>query len=75
MNITIDQSSGCCFGVVSAISAAEELLNNGKPLYCLGDIVHNNQELERLSKMGLIYINDETFEGLTNCTVLIRGAW
>jgi 4-hydroxy-3-methylbut-2-en-1-yl diphosphate reductase len=73
MKIFIDQGSGCCFGVVSAIDSAEELLKKHNPLYCLGDIVHNNKELERLSNKGLTYINYETFRSLKNTAVLIRA--
>jgi len=73
MKITIDQGSGCCFGVVSAIGSAEALLEKQTPLYCLGDIVHNNRELERLSARGLVYINYDTFRQLRDTTVLIRA--
>lgn len=73
MKITIDQGSGCCFGVVSAIGSAEALLENQTPLYCLGDIVHNNMELERLRTKGLVCINYETFNQLRDTFVLIRA--
>ena len=58
--IEIDKQSGCCFGVAKAISKAEEELKKGGTLYCLGDIVHNNVEVERLAKMGLITINTKS---------------
>lgn len=73
MNIEIDQKSGFCFGVVKAIAKAEEELANGDTLYCLGDIVHNEEEVERLKKMGLITINHEQFAGLHDVKVLLRA--
>jgi 4-hydroxy-3-methylbut-2-en-1-yl diphosphate reductase len=73
MNITIDPHSGFCFGVVHAIEAAErELRKNGK-LYCLGDIVHNNMEVDRLKDLGMITVSDKEFKNLKDCTVLIRA--
>jgi 4-hydroxy-3-methylbut-2-en-1-yl diphosphate reductase len=73
MNVTIDPHSGFCFGVVHAIEAAErELKKNGK-LYCLGEIVHNKMEVERLKALGMIIISEEEFKNLKNCTVLIRA--
>ncbi len=73
MEVEIDTNSGFCFGVVFAIKKAEEeLLKFGK-LYCLGDIVHNNLEVERLKLMGLITIDYEEFKNLQNCSVLIRA--
>ena len=73
MIITIDQKSGFCFGVVNAISKAEEELKNSGKLYCLGHIVHNNAEVDRLSHNGLISITYEQFRELHNCKVLIRA--
>jgi len=73
MKVTIDNGSGCCFGVVSAISSAEAVLCNNTPLYCLGDIVHNNKELERLSAKGLKYIDYSTYKTLRDTSVLIRA--
>ena len=72
MNIEIDPGSGFCHGVVYAIQTAEKELENGS-LYCLGDIVHNNVEIDRLSEIGLITINHEEFKKLSNCKVLIRA--
>ena len=72
-NVEIDEGSGFCFGVTTAIHKAEEELAKGKPLYCLGDIVHNDQECERLKKMGLITINHEEFAQLKNVKVLLRA--
>lgn len=73
LKIEIDEGSGFCFGVVTAIDKAEEELRKGKKLYCLGDIVHNNKEVERLRKMGLITINHEEFEQLHDAKVLLRA--
>lgn len=72
-NIEIDNESGFCFGVTTAIKKAEEELAKGTPLYCLGDIVHNGQECERLKKMGLITINHEEYAKLKNVKVLLRA--
>ncbi len=73
MKITIDKNSGFCFGVVNAIQAAENILKTRNHLYCLGDIVHNNMEVERLNKLGLEIINHEQFQKLKNVPVLIRA--
>jgi len=73
VNIEIDNGSGFCFGVTTAIQKAEEELAKGNTLYCLGDIVHNGQECERLKKMGLITINHEKFAQLHNVKVLLRA--
>ncbi len=72
-NIEIDKKSGFCFGVVNAISKAEEELSKGEILYCLGDIVHNEQEVDRLTQMGLITIDHEQFKKLNNVKVLLRA--
>ena len=71
--IEIDKQSGFCFGVVKAINKAEEELKENGTLYCLGDIVHNNIEVERLEKMGLITIDHEQFKKLKNVRVLLRA--
>ena len=73
MKIEIDQGSGFCPGVTRAISKAEEELGAGKTLYCLGDIVHNGQECNRLQKMGLITIEHDGFNKMKNATVLLRA--
>ena len=73
VNVEIDEGSGFCFGVTTAIKKAEEELAKGTTLYCLGDIVHNGQECERLKKMGLITINHEEFARLHNAKVLLRA--
>jgi 4-hydroxy-3-methylbut-2-enyl diphosphate reductase len=72
-NIEIDKHSGFCFGVVNAIKKAEEFLSQGSTLYCLGDIVHNSIEVERLKKLGLITINHDEFKQLRNAKVLLRA--
>lgn len=73
VNIEIDSGSGFCFGVTTAIRKAEEELAKGNTLYCLGDIVHNGQECERLKEMGLITINHEEFARLHDVKVLLRA--
>ncbi len=73
MIVEIDKNSGFCFGVVFAIKKAEEKLAKYGKLYCLGDIVHNNLEVERLKHLGLITIDYEEFKKLQNCNVLIRA--
>ncbi len=73
MEINIDKNSGFCFGVVRAIQKAEEELGKGEVLYCLGDIVHNNKEVERLEKMGLVTIDHEQFAQLRDVKVLLRA--
>lgn len=74
MNKTeIDSKSGFCFGVVNAIKKAEEELAKGTVLYCLGDIVHNNLEVERLTKLGLRIIDHQEFAELKNVKVLLRA--
>jgi 4-hydroxy-3-methylbut-2-enyl diphosphate reductase len=73
MEITIDQNSGFCFGVVHAIEAVEKSLQKQGQLYCLGDIVHNNEEVSRLKQMGMKVIDKETMKTLCNQNVLIRA--
>lgn len=73
MQIEIDPQSGFCFGVVYAIQMAEEQLAQHGELYCLGDIVHNNMEVERLQAMGLKIIDNEQLKSLSNTRVLIRA--
>lgn len=73
VKVEIDEGSGFCFGVVTAIHKAEEELTKGVTLYCLGDIVHNSREVERLKEMGLITINHEEFKQLHNAKVLLRA--
>lgn len=73
MQVTIDQESGFCFGVVYAIDMAEEILSQDGYLYCLGDIVHNDEEVERLKIKGLRIISHEDLPNLQNEKVLIRA--
>lgn len=73
LNIEIDSKSGFCFGVVNAIKKAEEELANNDVLYCLGDIVHNGQEVERLTRKGLVTIDHEQFAQLHDVKVLLRA--
>ncbi|TVQ88691.1 MAG: 4-hydroxy-3-methylbut-2-enyl diphosphate reductase [Bacteroidetes bacterium] len=73
MRVSIDKQSGFCFGVINAIKTAEEELEKYDTLFCLGDIVHNNKEVERLKKKGLIIINHQDFRKLYNTRVLIRA--
>ena len=73
IQIEIDKGSGFCFGVTTAIQKAEEELADGKTLYCLGDIVHNSMECERLRKMGLITINHDDLRKLHGVMVLLRA--
>ncbi|MDO4955569.1 MAG: 4-hydroxy-3-methylbut-2-enyl diphosphate reductase [Bacteroidales bacterium] len=72
-DIEIDQSSGFCFGVTTAISKVEEELTKNHKLYCLGDIVHNGQECERLRLLGLDTIDHEAFSKLHDVRVLFRA--
>ncbi|MDY4556867.1 MAG: 4-hydroxy-3-methylbut-2-enyl diphosphate reductase [Prevotella sp.] len=73
LQIEIDNGSGFCFGVTTAIQKAEEELAAGKTLYCLGDIVHNGMECERLKKLGLVTINHEEMSRLHGVKVLLRA--
>ncbi len=73
MKIVIDNDAGFCFGVKKAINNAEAYLQNHDILYCLGEIVHNEMEVDRLKKHGLIIIDREQFRALKNETVLIRA--
>ncbi len=73
MIINIDRNSGFCFGVLKAIKAAEEYLKQYGSLYCLGHIVHNNKEVERLESLGLKVISHNDLENLFNTRVLIRA--
>ncbi|MCU0417520.1 MAG: 4-hydroxy-3-methylbut-2-enyl diphosphate reductase [Cytophagaceae bacterium] len=73
MIVDIDKNSGYCFGVEFAIQMAEDEMEAGGPLYCLGDIVHNSMEVERLAKKGLRIIDREQLKELRDCKVLIRA--
>ena len=71
--VTIDKESGFCFGVVTAIQKAEEELRQSGSLYCLGDIVHNGQEVDRLNALGLKTIDHEQMAQLHGVKVLLRA--
>ena len=73
IQIEIDSGSGFCFGVTTAIKKAEEELAAGKTLYCLGDIVHNSMEVERLHSKGLVTINHDQLRELHDVKVLLRA--
>jgi 4-hydroxy-3-methylbut-2-enyl diphosphate reductase len=73
MKIEIDKNSGYCFGVDYAIQMAENELEESGSLYCLGDIVHNSMEVNRLALKGLKVIDKEQLAELKNCKVLIRA--
>ncbi len=73
IQIEIDKESGFCFGVTTAIQKAETELGKGTDFYCLGDIVHNGMECERLKQMGLITINHEEFKQLHDAKILLRA--
>ncbi len=73
LKVDIDKNSGFCFGVVYAIEMAEEILDNNEKLYCLGDIVHNEEEVNRLTAKGLEIINHEDLENIYDAKVLIRA--
>lgn len=73
MQVNIDKNSGYCFGVEFAIKMAEDEMENKEPLYCLGDIVHNDMEVKRLSAKGLVVIDRDQLQELSNCKVLIRA--
>lgn len=71
--VEIDNDSGFCFGVTTAIHKAEEELAKGGVLYCLGDIVHNSREVERLKQLGLVTIDHDEFARLKDVKVLLRA--
>ena len=73
IQIEIDEGSGFCFGVTTAIKKAEEELAQGTTLYCLGDIVHNGMECDRLREMGLVTINHDDLRQLHDVKVLLRA--
>lgn len=73
LRVHIDQHSGFCFGVVYAIEMAEEILDEQGYLYCLGDIVHNDEEVNRLTSKGLRIIDHAQLKELKDEKVLIRA--
>ena len=73
MRVEIDKDSGFCFGVVTAITKAEEELEKSGTLFCLGDIVHNSDEVQRLAQKGLTVITHSDLKNLHNVKVLLRA--
>lgn len=73
MLIEIDENSGFCFGVKQAIKLADDFLKDGKPLYCLGEIVHNNEEIKRLETTGMKTIQHSDLLHLSEKNVLLRA--
>ena len=73
MKVEIDPHAGFCFGVKKAVEKAEEKLALGQALYCLGDIVHNPEEVRRLQEMGMKTVNHDEFKRLRNVSVMIRA--
>lgn len=73
LSVDIDKHSGFCFGVVEAIKKAEKYINNDEPIYCLGQIVHNEEEVKRLEKEGMTTIDGDTFKQLKKAKVLFRA--
>lgn len=73
LSVDIDINSGFCFGVVYAIEMAEEILDQEGHLFCLGDIVHNDEEVRRLEAKGLQIINHDQLKTITEAKVLIRA--
>lgn len=73
MKISIDKGSGFCFGVSSVIDMAEEIIDSGQKLYCLGEIVHNEKEVSRLVRKGMTFIEVSDLKNLKNVNVLIRA--
>jgi 4-hydroxy-3-methylbut-2-enyl diphosphate reductase len=73
MRVEIEPGSGFCFGVENAVRIAEEALRKGEPVYCLGEIVHNDIEVARLKNLGLVTITYDEFAELHDCKVLVRA--
>ena len=73
MRVEIDERSGCCFGVVRAISEAEKTLGEGGTVYSLGDIVHNRVEVQRLEALGLRTVTHDEMPRLAGCRLFIRA--
>ncbi len=73
MQVEIDRKSGFCFGVQNAVGIAEKALLEGERVYSLGPIVHNDMEVQRLSRLGLTSVNHDQFRNLRDCKVLIRA--
>lgn len=73
MQIEIDSHSGFCYGVTKAVQLAEQALSSGKPVYCLGEIVHNQEEVNRLAVQGLVVIENKDLSTVSGSKILIRA--
>jgi 4-hydroxy-3-methylbut-2-enyl diphosphate reductase len=73
MEIEIEKQAGFCFGVTSAIKLSENCLKEFGELYCLGELVHNSMEINRLEQLGLKIIDVNDLQNLHNCRVMIRA--
>lgn len=73
LKVEIEKKSGFCFGVRNAISKAEEMLDQGSELYCLGEIVHNDEEIRRLEAKGMKTLTYNEFENIRGRQVLFRA--
>jgi 4-hydroxy-3-methylbut-2-enyl diphosphate reductase len=73
LKVLIDKNSGFCWGVVRTINTAENELDKTNKLYCLGEIIHNPEEINRLEEKGLVTITRDDFSKIPNSTVLIRA--
>jgi len=73
MKVDVEQGSGFCFGVENAVAIAENALKEGETVYCLGEIVHNDLEVARLTALGMVTITHDEFEKLRDGKVLIRA--
>jgi len=73
LTATIEQTSGFCFGVVNAIKKAEKQLETNNEIYCLGQIVHNEEEVERLQKLGMKTVSNQDLDTFSNKSILIRA--
>lgn len=73
MEVKIEEQAGFCFGVISAINLVEKELENTDKIYCLGDIVHNNMEVDRLANLGLEVVDLERMKELKDTKIVIRA--
>ncbi|MFA7082802.1 MAG: 4-hydroxy-3-methylbut-2-enyl diphosphate reductase, partial [Bacteroidales bacterium] len=73
MEVKIEETSGFCFGVISAINLVEKELEDADKIYCLGDIVHNNMEVDRLANLGLEVVDLERMKELRDTKIVIRA--
>ena len=73
MRISIEEKSGYCSGVLRVVRLADQILDRGEELFCLGQIVHNELEVKRLVEKGLKFINNEDLSKLHDCKVLLRA--